>query len=883
MRKNFLKSVFLLVALIMPLLLVLVPKSSRTVQATTITEVERGSVLDLAPSSRNSKVVEAYENGDTVDTFYTVDGTYLGIFIPDNYNISYDDSYTVSLDIEVTRLQTSNQLDNFVGSILTIEVGTDGYQGHFVVYADIYPADYGVYLVEVVDSGYYTINSITGLYTFGEYTYLYDSDNNLIPVVDLSASPPQPEPTTTEAPLYQPPPPPQPEPTTTEVPNFGEIETTLPVTTESTLDYPTLGENPSPTQEELTEPSTEEITTTVEETTEIPTEEVTESSTEPTIDIDLDNFSTESILSVTSESAPVEDDEETSFSLPISFNFNGQQDISSQIKYNLRFIRVDIPETFIEVTPAIEISWDSSESASMVSIPVDDLESHYIVVSYINGIFRYIDASLVNGNIKFLVNSGDIIQLFKVDPSSEEIIPNYISFSYLQYSIKKSNSLLPEYVGVIPNPLLVQTSNNLINSSFALTGSNFTNRLVPTKSLNSPKYDKRAEDYFPKIKNQLSAHLCWDFSAIGAVEIYLGQETGVRHTLSESNAAHHLSSIVSYGYNRNVTDGGNFSMHMSYLTRFIGPVQEDDDPYENVFKPNLIKNIDSIALVTGHETISYDVAKIKNYVMQYGSVVGIIYVDDFRYTSSSRIYNKETSAHYSPSFQEPNHYIVIVGWDDSFSKSNFSVEPPIDGAWIVKNSHGTNTGDEGYLYLSYADAVISTEISAVTKIDNIDKFDNLYCYDTYGGNSTVSFPTSTSSWFANKFTRKSDSEILTAVSFYSSNGRINYEIWFSPTDKFEDRIKLQAGSLTESGYFTIDLDSPIELDNSEFTIFVKFISVSDAPPQIPLQKNIVNYIDNSVSAPNRGFVSSNGDKWRDVYEMGNDRNVCVRAFTVIPE
>ena len=118
---------------------------------------------------------------------------------------------------------------------------------------------------------------------------------------------------------------------------------------------------------------------------------------------------------------------------------------------------------------------------------------------------------------------------------------------------------------------------------------------------------------------------------------------------------------------------------------------------------------------------------------------------------SERYINSKTWAHYTFEKVQMNHAVCIVGWDDDYSRDNFHhtvydkdpktgaytvnealtamTTPPGDGAWIVKNSWGSETeagpdelgkvvneGDwgipdangrhTGYFYLSYYDKAI---------------------------------------------------------------------------------------------------------------------------------------------------------------------------------
>ena len=55
-------------------------------------------------------------------------------------------------------------------------------------------------------------------------------------------------------------------------------------------------------------------------------------------------------------------------------------------------------------------------------------------------------------------------------------------------------------------------------------------------------------------------------------------------------------------------------------------------------------------------------------------------------------FNRETWAHYYDGYMGTTpHGVCIVGWDDDYPASNFNKTPPGNGAWIVKNSWGSQT------------------------------------------------------------------------------------------------------------------------------------------------------------------------------------------------
>ena len=104
--------------------------------------------------------------------------------------------------------------------------------------------------------------------------------------------------------------------------------------------------------------------------------------------------------------------------------------------------------------------------------------------------------------------------------------------------------------------------------------------------------------------------------------------------------------------------------------------------------------------------------------------------------------NLETWAHYTHMDIPQSHAITIIGWDDNYAKENFKANhmPPADGAWLVKNSWGSETdfytlpdgtpvnykqwgivNDEGkhtgYFYISYYDKTLDFAESMVFDAD----------------------------------------------------------------------------------------------------------------------------------------------------------------------
>jgi hypothetical protein len=224
----------------------------------------------------------------------------------------------------------------------------------------------------------------------------------------------------------------------------------------------------------------------------------------------------------------------------------------------------------------------------------------------------------------------------------------------------------------------------------------------------------------------------------------------------------------------------------------------------------------------------------------------------------------------------PNHQIQLVGWDNKYSASNFSTKPPLDGAWIAKNSWGEESGDDGYYYISYADNTLAKSLSAVTRAE-AGTGAKLYIHDSFGQVGAINF-NSSEAWSASSFDVDGPGEKLSAVSFHTPNANVTYEVWFSPTGSFGDKRLAKTGKVANAGYVTVDFDKPMDINGDDFTVMVRFRSSSVV--NLSLQKNVPGYLENATASKGESFASRDGLQWLDVADKMKDASLCVRAWTV---
>lgn len=376
-------------------------------------------------------------------------------------------------------------------------------------------------------------------------------------------------------------------------------------------------------------------------------------------------------------------------------------------------------------------------------------------------------------------------------------------------------------------------------------------------------------------KDQGNYGTCWAFATLTALETSLTPEEAF--DFSENNL------VYNNDLAEDIQDGGDYMMSMSYLMAWKGPVLEQDDPYGSKTKN---ENIKCVKHVQEAQIIpEKDYKQIKNMVYKYGGVESSMYMSMSNSNMSSVYYNETEYAYCYKGKNKPNHDVVIIGWDDNYSKELFndqSIEG--DGAFICMNSWGDSFGYQGVFYVSYYDSCIGTNNVCYTKVEDVDNYKNIYQSDLCGWTGSMGFENENTVYFANVYTAE-ENEKVEAVGFYATIPDLNYEVFICPkyqgVDTLNERNHVAAsGTLKNKGYYTIKLDKKYNVnEDQKFSVIVKVTNKKDDKTfkLIPVEMETES-IDGKVElADGEGYFSSGGLNWQSAENQGC--NICLKAYT----
>ena len=384
-------------------------------------------------------------------------------------------------------------------------------------------------------------------------------------------------------------------------------------------------------------------------------------------------------------------------------------------------------------------------------------------------------------------------------------------------------------------------------------------------------YDLRTRYRISAIRNQGRYGTCWAFGALTAMESALLPEASYTFSVD------HMS--MSNSFKMTQYDGGEYTMGMAYLAAWQGPVYEEDDPYGDGKTDSdleAVKHVQEMRIIA-----SKDIAAIKEAVFKYGGVQTSLYSSLRNASSSSKYYNRETNSYCYIGTEKPNHEVVIIGWDDNYSKDNFSISLEGDGAFICQNSWGENFGDNGVFYVSYYDTNIGTHNVVYTRIDDVDNYDNIYQSDLCGWVGKMGYDKE-SMYGANVFTANKDEEVV-AAAFYATAPDTEYKVYvvenFVNEKSFEDRVLVAEGTLEDAGYYTIDFDKDIAVKAGNKYAVVIYVYTPGATHPMAIEYDSGDkFLDNVILDDGEGYISYTGNQFISVKDK-QECNLCIKAFT----
>ena len=223
--------------------------------------------------------------------------------------------------------------------------------------------------------------------------------------------------------------------------------------------------------------------------------------------------------------------------------------------------------------------------------------------------------------------------------------------------------------------------------------------LLSGQPLSADSFDWRnvnSQNWNTVSKNQFNG-TCWDFGPSGALE--------ARYKLTRNDSSAADDPDVSEQQNcwetspdmGSINGGGGFESILNYFATH-GDVSESECPYQSSSPDTGISPYWPLASgwqnrvykSTGYTTVS--VANLKSMIKTNGPLVIGFNADDL-YSSVA-----DLKANYSAKTNGDNHSVSLEGYVDDASC-------PTGGYWIIKNSWGTGSGDNGFYYVPYNSSI----------------------------------------------------------------------------------------------------------------------------------------------------------------------------------
>ena len=451
--------------------------------------------------------------------------------------------------------------------------------------------------------------------------------------------------------------------------------------------------------------------------------------------------------------------------------------------------------------------------------------------------------------------------------------------------------------------------------------------LVGNKGYEYSKYDLR-DHIQVNIKNQEDTNECWAFSMTNVLETNVALTKNISKKFSPRHMDYSLMRRYTDGVDENNFArtpgiGGLAQFAVAYLTNGKGAVLESEMPFQNnenlISKSELIKPVDTIATDTvtfpalykeynsdgsvvytnggeRNSRIVYSKAEveeyrneIKNHIVEYGAISAVTAGNQIEYYNNPSDPLNSTAYFCNDSDVIRDHAVTIIGWDDNYSKENFTgrAKPSTNGAYICLNSYGNSFFENGCIYISYEDSLIETYLYGIKSSSTVD-YDNIYQYNPTGTDTSVGISSTNEGYIAEFFER--DNTVNETLKYIGIDipVEMSLEIYVNPTGAnplIDACTRVAKTNKLSAGYHRIPINE-INLTGTQFTIMIK--TTSDKYFEFSIEVPVDNTMYSGISGnPGKSIFSLDGHSWQTLSSqyisgLGSliNADMTIKAFTI---